>query len=77
MLTLVFQNLIGNAIHYRRDDLKPRIQITAVSQGNFWRFAVEDNGQGIEPRFWQQIFEPFRRLHGHERPGRRHRACHV
>jgi light-regulated signal transduction histidine kinase (bacteriophytochrome) len=69
MLSLVFQNLIGNAIHYRRDDVRPHIQVTATPEDGYWKFAVQDNGEGIEMRFTQQIFEPFRRLHGQERPG--------
>lgn len=69
MLTLVFQNLISNAVNYRRDQVKPSIQISAERENQFWRFAVEDNGEGIDSRDTQQIFEPFKRLHGQERSG--------
>jgi hypothetical protein len=61
-LEQVFQNLIGNAIRYR-GDLSPRIEIAAVRQGEEWLFSVEDNGIGIEPRFQEQIFGMFKRLH--------------
>ncbi len=69
MLALVFQNLISNAINYRRESVEPNVSITAETAGNFWRFAVEDNGEGIKPEFTDRIFEPFHRLHGSERPG--------
>jgi PAS domain S-box-containing protein len=69
LLTLVFQNLVANAVHYRRYSVKPQIQIGATSEGSFWKFAVRDNGEGIEMRFRDRIFEPFGRLHGQERPG--------
>ena len=57
----LFQNLIGNALRYRNS--VPRIQIAATMQGEDWLFSVEDNGIGIEPRFKQQIFGAFKRLH--------------
>lgn len=61
-LEQVFQNLIGNAIHYR-SELSPRVQIAAVRKGDEWLFSVQDNGIGIEPRFQEQIFGMFKRLH--------------
>lgn len=67
-LSQLFQNLIGNAIHYRGADL-PRIHITAIDAGAYWRFGCTDNGIGIKSEYQEQIFEPFKRLHGTERPG--------
>jgi light-regulated signal transduction histidine kinase (bacteriophytochrome) len=68
-LEQVFQNLIANSIRYRKD-FPPRIKISAVLQGNDWVFSVEDNGIGIEPKFKEQIFGIFKRLHsGAEYPG--------
>lgn len=64
-LEQVFQNLISNAIKYRRD-APPRIEIDATRRGTEWLFRVEDNGIGIEPRYTDQIFEVFKRLHTHE-----------
>ena len=61
-LEQVFQNLIANAIRYRRD-VPPHISIAAHRQGDVWRFSVEDNGIGIEPEYRQQIFGIFKRLH--------------
>src|SRR6185437_615449 len=64
----LFLNLVGNAIRYRQG--APEIQIDAVRQDGHWLFSVRDNGIGIEPRFQEQIFEMFKRLHSHsEYPG--------
>jgi light-regulated signal transduction histidine kinase (bacteriophytochrome) len=62
-LQQVFQNLIANAIRYRRS-LPPRIVVAAVSQDDRWLFSVQDNGIGIEPQYKEQIFGIFKRLHG-------------
>jgi PAS domain S-box-containing protein len=64
----LLQNLISNAIKYRSE--RPlRIHISAEKQDHDWRFAVADNGMGIEPKYQQQIFGVFKRLHGKEIPG--------
>jgi light-regulated signal transduction histidine kinase (bacteriophytochrome) len=69
----LFLNLIGNAIRYRNG--VPRIKIAAALEDaalkdQAWLFSVEDNGIGIEPRFKDQIFGAFKRLHDHsEYPG--------
>lgn len=67
-LTQVFQNLISNAMQYRGEAI-PRIKISAQRQDNFWRFSVADNGPGIAAEYHSMIFEPFKRLHGNDRPG--------
>jgi PAS domain S-box-containing protein len=64
----IFQNLIGNAIHYR-GAAAPRIHIGVTDQGEMWLFSCADNGSGIAPPYQLQIFEPFKRLHGNDRPG--------
>ncbi len=69
LLALVFQNLVANAIHYRRETETPKVSVTAKNEGGSWRFTVEDNGEGIDGQFTTKIFEPFQRLHGPERPG--------
>ena len=61
-LAQVFQNLIGNAIRYRKD-LPPRVHIAAERQGDAWLFSVKDNGIGIEPQYKDQVFGMFKRLH--------------
>jgi PAS domain S-box-containing protein len=67
-LVQIFQNLIGNAIHYRDDDV-PKIHISAVDRDGQWVFSCKDNGIGVAPQYQEKIFEPFERLHGHDRPG--------
>jgi len=65
----VFQNLIENAIKYR-GEAPPRVRISADRDAEMWRFTVEDNGQGVEERYREQIFRPFQRLHRWEQcPG--------
>lgn len=65
-LVQLLQNLIGNAIKYRKREEPPRIHISAIRQGREWIFGVHDNGIGIEPRFHKQIFVIFQRLHTRE-----------
>lgn len=65
----VFQNLIINAIKYRRPDVNPVIRISCETQEDMWRFAVRDNGLGIEPAHQRSIFQAFQRLHGPEIAG--------
>jgi len=61
-LAQVFQNLIANAIKFHGADT-PVIQIDAEKKEHEWVFAVSDNGIGIPPESWQDIFVIFRRLH--------------
>ena len=63
-LTQVFQNLIGNAIKFRRPDTVPAVNVTARENGCEVEFSVSDNGIGIEPQYRDRIFEVFQRLHG-------------
>ena len=62
-LTQVLQNLIENGIKYRRQGVKPRVEVSAERRDGDWLFKVRDNGIGIEPRFFQRIFLLFQRLH--------------
>jgi light-regulated signal transduction histidine kinase (bacteriophytochrome) len=61
-LQQVFQNLISNSIKYRMET-PPCIHISAVAAGHDWRFAVRDNGIGIDPQYKEKIFGLFKRLH--------------
>lgn len=67
-LSEVFQHLIGNALTYR-GEASPRIEVSAVREQKLWRITVQDNGMGVEPKYCQQVFAPFYRLHGSELPG--------
>jgi signal transduction histidine kinase len=64
----LFQNLIGNAIKYR-SDAPPLIRISAEEGENCWILSVEDNGIGIDPKYFDYIFGVFRRLHGSQKSG--------
>ncbi len=64
----VFQNLIGNALKYRRSD-PPRINISAEAGADAWLVSVKDNGIGIAAPDQERIFGAFKRLHGKEYPG--------
>jgi PAS domain S-box-containing protein len=61
-LQQVFQNLIGNAIKYRRPEWPPVVHIAAERQDGYWTFAVTDNGIGIDPEYRENIFGLFKRL---------------
>jgi PAS domain S-box-containing protein len=61
-LAQLFQNLIGNAIKYR-NKRRPEIGVDARSNGNEWVFSVQDNGIGIEPQYFERVFQMFQRLH--------------
>lgn len=62
-LRLLFQNLISNAIKFRKQGIPPVIQITATQEGEAWTFLVRDNGIGIEEDHTERIFLIFQRLH--------------
>ncbi|MER5884053.1 ATP-binding protein [Streptomyces sp. NPDC001941] len=65
LLTMLWQNLIGNAIKFRRPGSEPRIGITAEpdATGENWEFTVHDDGIGIPPEFAEKVFVIFQRLH--------------
>ncbi|MES2621009.1 MAG: ATP-binding protein [Bacteroidota bacterium] len=68
-LKFLFQNLISNAIKFRKENELPVIKITAEQNGGFWKFAVNDNGIGIESEYFDRIFVIFQRLHGQHEYG--------
>ncbi|HZA21999.1 MAG TPA: ATP-binding protein, partial [Dehalococcoidia bacterium] len=68
-LMQVFQNLLANAMKFRKLE-PPRVHISVEGSGEEFIFSVTDNGIGIEPEFHQRIFEIFQRLHTRDRyPG--------
>jgi light-regulated signal transduction histidine kinase (bacteriophytochrome) len=62
----LFQNLLANAIKFRKKETPLKIRVTAERTGNEWVLGVHDNGIGIEARFFDRIFKIFQRLHTRE-----------
>lgn len=63
----LFQNLIGNALKFHREDVPPLVQITARTEpdaGEVCHIEVTDNGIGFDEKYLDRIFSPFQRLHG-------------
>lgn len=66
----VFQNLIGNSIKYRAPDVAPRVTISStIADTGELIIRLQDNGIGISPAYYENVFRPFKRLHGLEIPG--------
>jgi|AGTN01.2.fsa_nt_gi Bacteriophytochrome (light-regulated signal transduction histidine kinase) len=64
----LFQNLIGNAIKYRAPDRTPQVEVWAEpDKDGMVRFAVSDNGIGIDPQYHERVFGIFQRLHARDR----------
>lgn len=61
-LVQLFQNLIGNALKFCREN-PPQVRVEANREGDFWRFVITDNGIGIAPEDRERIFCVFQRLH--------------
>ena len=57
-------NLVGNAIKFRKQSVTPEIDIAAEAKNSVWVFSVRDNGIGFDPKYREQIFGAFQRLHG-------------
>ena len=64
----LFQNLISNAIKFKKPDISPKIRISARKdeENNEYIFNVSDNGIGIEKQYFDRIFTIFQRLHTRE-----------
>lgn len=63
-LEQLWQNLIGNALKFRKADVAPHIQVGASRRDEDWLFSVKDNGIGIGSQYYKRIFALFERLHG-------------
>lgn len=62
----LFTVLLDNALKFQPRGNKPHITIVAERAGNFWQFAVTDNGIGVKPPHYAKIFKLFQRLHTDE-----------
>ncbi|RMH50207.1 MAG: PAS domain-containing protein [Zetaproteobacteria bacterium] len=65
----LFQNLIGNALKFQPEGQRPEITIAVEAREESCRITVTDNGIGIPPAYRDKVFEPFKRLHAHDRYG--------
>jgi len=70
LLAMVWQNLVGNAVKFRREGVAPRIVINCDQRVRDdevdWIFTVSDNGIGIPQEFADKVFVIFQRLHGRD-----------
>jgi len=70
---MLWQNLVGNAVKFRKPDQPPRIVIECEpgvgAHQDEWSFSVSDNGIGIADEFVEKVFVIFQRLHARETYG--------
>jgi PAS domain S-box-containing protein len=59
----LFQNLVGNAVKYRKPGQPSEVHISAEQKGTEWVISIRDNGIGFDPQYASIIFAPFKRLH--------------
>jgi len=64
----LFQQIIGNALKFRGAE-SPALEVTAQTEPDGYVISVRDNGPGIDPKYHESVFAPFKRLHGREVPG--------
>ena len=62
-LRQVFQNLIGNALKYKKADVPLKLEISGTETDTYYQFAVKDNGIGIPAEYFEKVFLIFQRLH--------------
>lgn len=62
-MTQVFQNILNNAMKFRREGVVPDIQISVAPSDGMWQVAIRDNGIGIPQEYYSKIFVLFERLH--------------
>ncbi|MFF3750915.1 CHASE3 domain-containing protein [Streptomyces sp. NPDC002018] len=65
-LTMLWQNLVGNAVKFRRPGVPCRITVGCAREGDEWLLSVLDNGIGVAPEFAEKVFVIFQRLHGRD-----------
>ncbi len=65
----LMQNLLGNALKYRRIEVAPHIHCSAERREGEWHFCMADNGIGVPASEREKIFEVFKRAHSGDYPG--------
>jgi len=60
----LFQNLLGNALKFRRPDVPPELRVEAHVADHIAQLTVRDNGIGFDEQYATRIFRAFERLHG-------------
>jgi PAS domain S-box-containing protein len=60
----LLQNLIANGIKYQPPGQPPHVAVSARKEDRQWVISVSDNGIGIDPQYFDRIFQVFKRLHG-------------
>ena len=55
-------HLLDNALKFHKKDKRPYIEILSRKENKYWQFCIKDNGIGIDKKFQEVIFEPFRKL---------------
>jgi light-regulated signal transduction histidine kinase (bacteriophytochrome) len=68
LLQIVFENLLSNTLRFRSTE-PLRVEINAVRAGDDWHISVSDSGLGIDAAGAEQLFRPFKRLHGSKQAG--------
>ncbi|MFF4536920.1 ATP-binding protein [Streptomyces aureus] len=72
LVTMLWQNLVGNAVKFRHPDRPPHVRITCErdpEDPGAWRLCVTDNGIGIPEEFEEKVFVIFQRLHSRDAYG--------
>ncbi len=73
LLVMLWQNLVGNAVKFRKEGVEPRIVVECEAgtgdHDGAWLFTLSDNGIGIAKEFVDKVFVIFQRLHGREAYG--------
>jgi signal transduction histidine kinase len=65
-ISRLWQNLLINAIKFRKKEVPPVVKISAAEREGDWLFSIEDNGIGIEPEYFEKVFDIFTRLHAQQ-----------
>jgi signal transduction histidine kinase len=68
-LRQLLQNLLDNAVKFRRPGVTPEVSVRASEDNGWWKIRVEDNGVGVDRRHREAIFGMFSRAHHRDQPG--------